>query len=136
MHQFHCLTHISKAQFSLQSPSHVLTMYNYKSRPFLEYCSYFWVCAPKFTLCLLDKVQSKAIRLINRPTKFLQPVSHCRFVGDLSIFYIFFPGHFSQELWDILYAPRRCAGATRGLNHAHPFHHFRRKRNKLKLTSY
>ena len=49
---------------------------------------------PKSTLCLLDKVQSKAIRLINNPnlTKSLQPLSHRRLVGDLPIFIYTFTG--------------------------------------------
>ena len=48
--------------------------------------------APKSTLYLLDKVQSKGIRLINNPnlTKSFQPLSHRRLDGYLSIFYRYF----------------------------------------------
>ena len=58
----------------------------------LEYCSHVWGGAPKSTLCLLDKFQSKAICLVNNPnpTKSLQPLSHRRLVGDLSFFFSFF----------------------------------------------
>ena len=51
---------------------------------FLEYCSHVWGGARKSTLCLLDKVQSKAIRLINNAnlTKSLQPLPHRLLVGD------------------------------------------------------
>ena len=78
------------------SSSHLLTIYKSQIRLSLEYCSHVWGGAPKSTLCLLDKVQSKAIRLINNPnlTKSLQPLSHRRLVGDLSIFYKYFHGHF------------------------------------------
>ena len=71
------------------SSSHLLTIYKFQIRPSLEYCSHAWVGAPKSTLCPLAKVQSKAIRLINNPnlTRSLQPLSHRRLVGDLSIFY-------------------------------------------------
>ena len=71
------------------SSSHLLSIYKSQIRPSLEYCSHVWGGAPKSTLCLLDKVHSKAIHLINNPnlTKSLQPLSHCRLVGDLSIFY-------------------------------------------------
>ena len=67
------------------SSSHLLTIYKSKIRPSLEYCSHVWAGAPKSTLCLLDKVQSKAIRLINNPnlTKSLRPLSHRRLVEDL-----------------------------------------------------
>ena len=79
------------------SSSHLLTIYKSRIRPSLEYCSHLWGGAPKSTLCLLDKVQSKAIRLIHNPnlTKSLQPLSHRRLVGDLSIFY----GYFNRTLF-------------------------------------
>ena len=49
------------------SSSHLLTIYKSQIRPSLEYCSHVWDGAPKSTLCLLDKVQCKSIRLINNP---------------------------------------------------------------------
>ena len=75
----------------------------------LDYCSHVWGGAPKSSLCLLDKFQSKAIRLINNPnlTKSLQPLSHLRLVGDLSIFYRCFHGHCSQEIRDDIHVPLR-----------------------------
>ena len=90
---------------------------------FLEYCSHVWGGARKSTLCLLDKVQSKAIRLINNPnlTKSLQPLSHRRLVGDLSIFYRYSNGHCSQEIWDIIPVPLRHVRTTRSSTHSHPF---------------
>ena len=87
-------------QLSIFSPS-IYTIHIYKSqiRPSLEYCSHVLGGAPKSTLCLLDKVQSKAIRLINNPnlTKALQPLPHRRLVGDLSIFYILSRALFSGD---------------------------------------
>ena len=82
------------------SSSHLLSIYKSQIRPSLEYCSHVWGGAPKSTLCLLDKVQPKAIRLINNPilTKSLQPLSHRRLVGDLSIFYRYFHRHCCQEI--------------------------------------
>ena len=69
------------------SPSQLLTIYKSQIRPYLEYCSHVWGGAPRSSLHLLDKVQSKAIRLINNPnlTKSLQSLSHRRLVADLSI---------------------------------------------------
>ena len=46
------------------SSSHLLSIYKSQIRPSLEYCSHVWGGAPKSTLCLLDKVQSKAISSI------------------------------------------------------------------------
>ena len=105
------------------SSSHLLSIYKSQVRPSLECCSHLWGGAPKSTLCLLDKVQSKAIRLINNPnlTKSLQPLSHHRLVGDLSIFYRYFNGHCSQEIRDIIPVPLRRVRTTRSSTHSHPF---------------
>ena len=105
------------------SSSHLLPIYKSQIRPSLECCSHVWGGAPKSTLCLLDKVQSKAIRLINNPnlTKSLQPLSHRRLVGDLSIYYRYFNGHRSQEIRDIIPVPLRRVRTTRSSTHSHPF---------------
>ena len=82
------------------SSSHLLFIYKSQIRLSMEHCSHIWGGTPKSTLCVLDKVQSKAIRLINHPnlTKSLQPpfppsissipfhllqiLSHALFSGD------------------------------------------------------
>ena len=104
------------------SSSHLLSIYKSQIRSSLEYCSHVWGGAPKSTLCLLDKVQSKAIRLINNPnlTKSLQPLSHRRLVGDLSIYFRYFNGHCSQEIRDIIPVPLRRVRTTRSSTHSHP----------------
>ena len=75
--------------YGFLSSSHLLTTCKSQFRRSLEYCSCIWGDAPKSTLCLLDKIQFKAICLINNAslTKSLQSLSHRRLVGDLSIFY-------------------------------------------------
>ena len=105
------------------SSSHLLTINKFQIRLSLDYCSHVWGSAPKSTFCLLDKVQSKAIHLINNPnlTKSLQPLSHRRLVGDLSIFYRYFNGYCSQETKDIIPAPLRLVRTTRSSTHSHPF---------------
>ena len=72
-------------------------------------------------LRLLDKVQSKAIPLINNSnlTKSLQPLFHRHLVGDLSIFYRYFHGHCSQEIRDIIPVPLRRVRTTRSSTHSH-----------------
>ena len=74
------------------SPPQLLTIYKSQIRPSLEYCSHIWGGASKSSFYHLDKVQSKAIRLINNPrlTNSLQCLSHRHLVADLSIFYQFF----------------------------------------------
>ena len=102
---------------------HLLSIYKSQIHLPSEYCSHTWGGAPKSTLCLLDKVQSKAIRLINNPnlTKSLQPLSHCRLAGDISIYYRYFKGHCSQEIRDVIPVPLRHVRTTRSSTHSQPF---------------
>ena len=88
-----------------------------------EFCSHVWGVAPKSSLNRLDRVQSKAIRLINNPnlTHFLQSLAHCRHVADLSIFYRYFHGHCSQEIKNIIPDPVRHVRTTRSPTNSHPF---------------
>ena len=55
----------------------------------MEYCCHVWVAAAKTSLDLLDRVQNRAIRLINNPeiTDKLDSLKHRRDVVDLTIFY-------------------------------------------------
>ena len=115
------LSFLTRAR-GFSSCSH-LSMYKSHIRPSLEYCSHALGGAPNSSLCLLDKVQSKAIRVINNSNlnKSLQPLSHRRLVGDLSIFYRYFNGHCSQEIRDINPVPLRRFRTTRSSTHSHPF---------------
>ena len=105
------------------SPSQLLTIYISQMRPSLEYWSHVWGGALKSSLHLLDRVQSKAIRLINNPnlTSSLQSPSHRRLVADLSIFYRYFHGHCSKKIKNIIPDPVRCVRTTRSSTYSHPF---------------
>ena len=59
--------------------------------------------------------------IILTSSKSLQPLSHRRLVGDLSIYYRYFNGHCSQEIKDIIPAPLRHVRTTRSSTHSHPF---------------
>nr|CAH7727543.1 unnamed protein product [Callosobruchus chinensis] len=71
------------------SPSNLLTLYKAQIRPSLEYCSHIWRADAPTTLSILDAVQRRAIRFIGDSALAcrLQPISHRRAVGDLSLFY-------------------------------------------------
>ena len=105
------------------SSSQLLTIYKSQIRPSLEYCSPVWGGAPKSSLHLLDRVQSKAIRLINNPnlTNSLQSLSHHRLVADLSIFYRYVHGHCSHEIKNIIPDPVKRVRTTRSFTYSHPF---------------
>ena len=76
----------------------LLKLYTGFIRPCLEYCSHIWGCSPYTSL--LNRVESKAIRLIGDPslTSTLDPLSLHRKVASLSLFYCYYSGHCSEEL--------------------------------------
>nr|CAH7757747.1 unnamed protein product [Callosobruchus chinensis] len=73
------------------SPFNLLTLYKAQIRPSLYYCSHIWGATAPTALSILDASQRRAIRLIGDPasTCHLQPHSHRRGVGDLSLFYLY-----------------------------------------------
>ena len=121
-HASHKLGFLSRAR-GFFSPSQLLIIYKSQIRPSLEYCSHVWGGAPRSSLHLLDKVLSKAVRLINNPslTKSLQSLSHRRLVADLSIFYRFFHGNCSLEIKNIIPDPLKHVRLTRNSTQSHPF---------------
>nr|CAH7712236.1 unnamed protein product [Callosobruchus chinensis] len=113
-----------KARISIQSfsPSNFLTLYKSQIRPSLENCSHICGAAAPTTLSILDAVQRRAIGLIGDPavTCHLQPLSHRRAVGDLSLFYRYSNGFCSSELTSIIPLLSKPAGCTRGTSSSHP----------------
>nr|CAH7717657.1 unnamed protein product [Callosobruchus chinensis] len=103
------------------SPSNLLTLYKAQVRPSLEYCSHILGTAAPTTLAILDAVQRRAIRLIGDPalTCHLQPLSHRRAVGNLSLFYRYSDGFCSSEQTAIMPPLSKPARCTRGTSSSH-----------------
>nr|CAH7715844.1 unnamed protein product [Callosobruchus chinensis] len=103
------------------SPSNLLTLYKAQIRPRLEYCSHIWRAAALTTFSILDAVQRREIRLLGDPalTCHLQPLSHRRAVGDLSLFYRYSNGFCCSELTSIIPPLSKPARCTRGTS-SHP----------------
>ncbi len=82
------------------SPKDLSLLYKAQVRPLMEYCSHIWGGAPTSSLKALDKVQDRAIRLINDPslTNNLASLSHRRSVSCLSLYYRYYNGRCSNEL--------------------------------------
>ena len=87
---FRCKQYFNSAQ--------LFKLYTGFIRPCLEYCSHIWGSSPYTSL--LDRIESKAIRLIGDPslTSTLDPLSLRRKVASLSLFYRYYFGHCSDEL--------------------------------------
>lgn len=75
---------------SILSSQHIVTLYKSEIHPSIEYCSHIWSGASKTSLRLLDKIQVKAIRLIDNInlSYTLQSLflSHRRNVASTSLF--------------------------------------------------
>ena len=90
-------------------------------RPCLEYCSHIWGSSPYTSL--LDRIESKAIRLIGDPslTSTLDPLSLRRKVASLSLFYRYYFGHCSDELATCIPPPMAWPRSTRQATFAHNY---------------
>ena len=90
-------------------------------RPCLEYCSHIWGSSPYTSL--LDRVESKTIRLIGDPslTSTLDSLSLRRKVASLSLFYCYYLGHCSEELAACIPPPMARPRSTRQASFAHNY---------------
>ena len=103
------------------SSEQLLQIYVGLVRPCMEYCSHIWGGSPYTSL--LDRVESKAYRLINKSslTSNLDSLKLRRKVASLSIFYRFYFGRCSTELQSIIPPPLPRPRNTRQASHSHPY---------------
>ena len=95
------------------SSDQLLKLYIGLIRPCLEYCSHIW--GGSNYASVLDRVESKAIRLINNKnlTDPLDPLSLRRKVVSLSLFYRYYFSHCSSEISDRVPQPLPRPRCTR-----------------------
>ena len=110
---FRCKQYFNAAQLFI--------LYTGFIRPCLEYCSHIWGSSPYTSL--LDRIESKAIRLIGDPslTSTLDPLSLRRKVASLSLFYRYYFGHCSDELAACIPPPMAWPRSTRQATFAHSY---------------
>ncbi|KAL7643214.1 UNVERIFIED_CONTAM: hypothetical protein RMT77_006505 [Armadillidium vulgare] len=103
------------------TPPQLLALYRGVVCPCMEYASHIW--GGSTHTALLEKVESRAFRLINSPalTNSLQSLSARRIVASLSLYYRYYNRHCSSELSDRIPPPLRRARATRLSTQSHPF---------------
>src|ERR1700755_2031332 len=103
------------------TPPQLLALYMGVVRPCMEYASYIW--GGSTHTALLEKVESRAFRLINSPslTHSLQSLSAHRIVASLSLYYCYYNRHCSSELSGRIPPPLRRSRATRLSTQSHPF---------------
>ena len=103
------------------SPYQLFILYRGLIRPCMEYASQVW--GGSTHTALLNRVESKAFRLINSPplTDCLQSLKHRRSVASLSIFYRYFHGYCSSELANCMPPPLLRPRCTRLSTFSHPY---------------
>ena len=89
----------------------------------MEYCSHIWAGASSRDLIVLDRIQNKAIRLINDPklTNSLAPLAHRRAVSSLALFYRYYHGRCSEELAAAVPKPKFFSRSTRSASSNNPY---------------
>ena len=99
----------------------LLKIYKGLIRPCLEYCSHVW--GGSTSTYLLDRVESKAFRLINAPhlTSQLPSLELRRDVASLSIFYKYYFGRCSEELSYCVPRPKSWGRNTRLASFSHEY---------------
>src|ERR1700755_3496807 len=97
---------------SFFTPPQLLALYRGVVRPCMEYASH--ICGGSTHTAILEKVESRAFRLINSPalTNSPQTLSSRQIVASLSLYYRYNNGHCSFELSRPMPPPLRRARAT------------------------
>ena len=81
------------------SPEVALYLYKYTIRPCMEYCFQIWAGAPN---CYLELLHEYAGLLVFQS---LEPLYHRRNVASLSLFYRYYFGKCSSELYQLVPLP-------------------------------
>ena len=85
------------------SPEVALHLYKSTIRPCMEYCCHVWAGAPSCYLELLDKLQKQICRIVGPSlAASLEPLTHCRNVARLSLFYRYCFGRCCSELTQLV----------------------------------
>lgn len=96
----------------LSSQNRIL-IYKAFIRPLLEFNSHLWAGAPSTSLKLVDRIQKRAIRILNCNPNELHSLEHRRSVSCLTLFYRYFHGHCSSEIFSIMPARANLAARLR-----------------------
>ena len=106
------------------SPELELVLYFYKStiRQCIEYCCHVWSGAGKCYLNLLDKLQRRTCNVVvPELSASFQSLAHHQDVTSLSLFYRYFFGRCSSELFELVPLPHVCGHSIRYSNRLHDF---------------
>ncbi|CAK1584849.1 unnamed protein product [Parnassius mnemosyne] len=105
-------------------PAHRLQLYKAQVRPHMEYCSHLWAGAPQCQLLPLDRIQRRAIRIVNDRvlSDRLDTLALRRDVASLCVFYRIYHGECSEELFGLIPAAQFHHRTSRQNSRYHPYH--------------
>ncbi|CAF4900062.1 unnamed protein product [Pieris macdunnoughi] len=106
------------------TPGHRMQLYKAQIRPHMEYCSHLWAGAPQYQLLPLDRIQRRAVRIVDDQSlsEWLDPLALRRDVGSLCIFYRIYHGECSEELFGLIPAAEFHHRTSRQNTKFHPYH--------------
>lgn len=92
-------------------------------RPLLEYDSHIWAGAPPTSLAFVDRIQKRAMRLIDDESisNGIDSLQHRRNVGAITLFYRYYYGRCSVEISNLMPPPSSNRRATRLAASTHAF---------------
>ena len=104
------------------SPECIFHLYKSLIRPSMEYCCHIWAGAPVTVLNLLDRIQRRVINIIGpKLASKLQTLYHRRNVASLCLFYRYYNGMCSSELFELVPPKKVFNRRTRLAVNSHPF---------------
>ena len=104
------------------SPEFALYLYKSTIRPCMEYCCHVWAGAPSCYFELLDKLQKRICRTVGPSlAASLEPLTHCRNVASLSLFFRYYFGRCSSELAQLVPFPFSRRRSTHYSDRLHDF---------------
>ena len=104
------------------SPEVALYLYKFIICPCMEYCCHVWVGAPSCYLELLEKLQKQICRTVGPSlAASIEPLTHCRNVASLNLFYRYYCGRCSSELAQLVPRPFSRGRSTRFSDRLHDF---------------
>jgi hypothetical protein len=86
------------------TPDQLCLLYKTQVRSCVEYCSHLWDGSAKYPLDALDRLQRRAVRIIDdeEVTRHLEPLQLRRDISSLSVFYRLFHEESSEELFALI----------------------------------
>ena len=119
---FKCLGFLNRCR-NYFTPFDLLTIYTTYIRPKMEYNSHIWAGAPKSILELLDRVQRRALALINdnSVSNSIDSLEHRRNVGCVTLLYQYYNGISAAEISELIPRARVFVRNTRLSSRSHPF---------------